>query len=57
MKLETIEQLLKRRAVFIQSKSFAESKLSSGLNPFDFEDWFKNPIIDGCVIHFTDFRY
>ncbi len=31
--------------------------LNDGLNNFDFEDWFKKPLLEGVIIHFTDLRY
>ncbi len=30
---------------------------NDGLSPIDFLDFFAYPISDGCLIHFTDFRY
>lgn len=30
---------------------------NDGLEKQDFCDWFKKPIKDGCIIHFTDLRY
>lgn len=30
---------------------------NDGLSPDDFIAWFKEPIIDGCIIHFTDLTY
>lgn len=30
---------------------------NDGLDEFDFYEWFKYPIKNGCIIHFTDLRY
>lgn len=30
---------------------------NDGLVHSDFVEWFKEPVIDGCIIHFTDLRY
>lgn len=30
---------------------------NDGLSFLDFMYWFKKPIIDGCIIHFSDLRY
>lgn len=31
--------------------------LNDGLSTQDFAAWFKKPIIDGCILHFSDLRY
>lgn len=40
-------------------KIFAKDDIitNDGLNWPDFRDWFKEPVKDGCIIHFTDLRY
>ncbi len=30
---------------------------NDGLSIKDFRDWFEEPLIDGCIIHFTKLRY
>lgn len=30
---------------------------NDGLSQIDFNNWFKKPVKNGCIIHFTDFKY
>lgn len=41
----------------INDKVGSEVIKNDGLEIQDFIDWFKSPIKDGCIIHFTDLRY
>lgn len=46
--------------IYIDTKQFKKTQslvLNDGLLPDDFRGWFKKPLINGAIIHFTDFRY
>lgn len=46
--------------IYIDTKQYKKTQqlvLNDGLVPDDFRGWFKKPLVNGAIIHFTDFRY
>lgn len=41
----------------LSSRQISKLAKNDGLTRKDFNDWFKEPLIDACIIHFTKLRY